>query len=218
MPNLISAHYQGITVSFTDDGWFNATATAACFDKRLDKYLDNEDTKEYIKVLCEDPNTPKKGDLITTKRGNSGGTWMHPDLAVHFARWLDKRFAIWCDRQIRSILSHGFPANDKAMLRHETAASFKVMTAILQMTRKDLGKNTGQHHYMNEAKLINWALNGKFAGIDRDKLPAPELNLLARLEEFDCLQLCSKLSYEARKTALAKFAVEWRKANQPRLN
>jgi hypothetical protein len=38
--------------------------------------------------------------MATTQRGFNGGTWAHPKLAVFFARWLDVRFAVWCDMQI----------------------------------------------------------------------------------------------------------------------
>ncbi|MEY4768064.1 MAG: hypothetical protein RL637_703 [Pseudomonadota bacterium] len=31
---------------------------------------------------------------------NGGGTWFHPKLAIPFARWLEARFAIWCNFQI----------------------------------------------------------------------------------------------------------------------
>jgi len=34
------------------------------------------------------------------------GTYLHPKLAVFFARWLDVRFAVWCDLMIDNIL-HG---------------------------------------------------------------------------------------------------------------
>ncbi|MEF6041736.1 KilA-N domain-containing protein, partial [Escherichia coli] len=33
-----------------------------------------------------------------------GGTWLHPKLAVRFARWLSVDFEIWCDEQIDAII------------------------------------------------------------------------------------------------------------------
>lgn len=45
--------------------------------------------------------------LVKTKAGapiNGGGTWLHPKLAVFFARWLDVGFAVWCDLHIDALL------------------------------------------------------------------------------------------------------------------
>jgi hypothetical protein len=47
----------------------------------------------------------KSTGLVVTKSGGpeaGGGTWLHPKLAVAFARWLSSEFAIWCDTQISS--------------------------------------------------------------------------------------------------------------------
>ncbi|WP_160341685.1 KilA-N domain-containing protein [Elizabethkingia meningoseptica] len=38
--------------------------------------------------------------LEVTKGGNASGTWMHEDLALEFARWLNPAFAIWCNSRI----------------------------------------------------------------------------------------------------------------------
>jgi hypothetical protein len=43
---------------------------------------------------------------------NGGGTWIHPKLAIDFARWLSSDFAVWCDLQIEKILhSNATPAD-----------------------------------------------------------------------------------------------------------
>lgn len=39
-------------------------------------------------------------DLVIVKEGSpqtGGGTWMHEDVALEFARWLSLAFAIWCN-------------------------------------------------------------------------------------------------------------------------
>lgn len=46
----------------------------------------------------------KNAEYLTASRGRYGGTWAHPKLAVFFARWLDVRFAVWCDAVIEDIL------------------------------------------------------------------------------------------------------------------
>lgn len=107
MSKLITLEYEGMPVDFTGDAWFNATEVAKKFGKRVDHWLANAETSAYMEELARALNTRKSGDLIRTKRGAKGGTWLHPKLGVAFARWLDVRFAIWCDMQIDQILRGG---------------------------------------------------------------------------------------------------------------
>jgi prophage antirepressor-like protein len=89
--------------------------------------------------------------------------------------------------------------------RHASAASFKVLTAMLQLKRELEGKETKPHHYINEAKLINWAITGQFTDLDRDNLDKHELNLLARLEERSACLIAMSMSYPLRKQALKEY-------------
>jgi hypothetical protein len=171
-----------------------------------------EECKDYIAALRETENTREVGDFVKAKRGKNGGTWFHPDLAIHFARWLDIRFSIWCDRQIREILAGSHPHYDWKRLRHEATASYKVMNQILQMTRQRLGKTCAPHHFSNEARLINWALTGEFGKLDREGLNPGDLDLLAKLENLDSVLLGCGASYEDRKKELERFASEQRAA------
>jgi hypothetical protein len=102
---LITASYnEAIQVDFTQDAWFNATAVAAQFDKRPNDWLALESTKEYMSALSEISKYQESWYLKTKRGKHGGGTWMHPKLAIPFARWLDVRFAVWCDLQIELIL------------------------------------------------------------------------------------------------------------------
>lgn len=208
--NLVRLDYQGIAVSFNEDGWFDATVAADRFGKRVDHYLANTETKEYIAALCDGENTRKVGDFIRTKRGRNGGTWFHPDLGVHFARWLDVRFAIWCDRQIRALIAGHHPHFDWKRVRHEASSSFKVMNDILSAVRADQGKATVVHHFTNEARLVNWALSGEFKGLDRDALPTHDLDLLAKLELKNATLIGRGVTYHDRKKILESTALESR--------
>lgn len=103
--------YDGLNIPFTQDGYLNATVTAAHFGKRPIDFLRLPETEAYISQLC-DFLTIEKSELIKSNRGsakNGGGTWMHRKLAVPFARWCDVRFAVWCDYQIELILSGEIP-------------------------------------------------------------------------------------------------------------
>ncbi len=203
---LVHADYNGLGVSFTEDAWFNATEVSVRFGKRVDHYLANDDAQQYIAALCEGENTRKVGDYVQARRGRNGGTWMHPELAVHFARWLDVRFAIWCDRQIRALLTGQHPHYDWKRMRHEAASSFKVMTQVLQWRRQREGKGCAHHHYSNEATLVNWALTGVFGKVDRNGLSTVDLDVLAKLECRNAVLIGCGASREERKAELEQFA------------
>lgn len=198
MSKIVKVKFEGALMQFNSDGWFNATAAADRFGKRIDHWLSNAETKEYIEKL----NTRNSGDLIKAKRGNNGGTWLHPKMAVVFARWLSVDFAIWCDEQIDGII-HGKPEQtDWSRVRHEAAATYKVMSAMLDMKRQLEGKETKPFHYANEAKLVNWALTGEFKPVDREQLTGADLDLLAKLEELNALLIGQDFSRDDRKVKL----------------
>ena len=103
--------FNHFSVSFQNNGYLNATSIATQFNKRVGNYLRNERTQEYITALAESLSRTQKSvlnekQLVIVKNGGIGnGTWLHPKLAVDFARWLDPRFAVWCDEQIEQIIS-----------------------------------------------------------------------------------------------------------------
>lgn len=202
---IITRTYQDHAISYDASGWFNATQAAAKFGRRIDHWLDNKETKDYIAALCDSSNTRKEG-YLKTKRGANGGTWLHPKLAILFARWLDVRFAIWCDEQIDGIVRG---KDDWRKLRHAAASSNIVLNGIIQGARAEAGKETGAVHYMSEAKLVNWAAFGEFAGVERDGLSREQLDLLAHLETRNGIMIGRGLSYDERKARLPEIAEAW---------
>ena len=209
MVKLIKADFDGHAMQFNDAGWFNATAAADKFGKRVQHWLDNKETKEYIEKLNSrlsgDLNTDATG-IISTKKGRNGGTWLHPKLAVAFARWLSVDFSIWCDEQIDKIIHGERESIDWGMMRHASKSSNKVANEILQMVRNEQGKETKHFHYANEAKLVNYALTGKFEPIDRDSLSAEDLDLLASLENRNSVLIGREVDRETRKEILCQMA------------
>ena len=105
MNNIIPFQYGDITVQFNSDGWINATHIAKAHGKRLDVWLKTDETQQYINSFGRYSNTTKRWDLIRARKGNGGGTWLHPKLAVVFARWLNVDFAVWCDMHITDVLT-----------------------------------------------------------------------------------------------------------------
>lgn len=208
MTKIIKADFDGSVVTLNSDGWINATVIADANGKRVGDWVDLPSTREYVERL----NTRLSGNLIQAKRGRNGGTWLHPKLAVMFARWISIDFAIWCDEQIDEII-HGKPeASDWEKLRHQAASSYKVMSAILDSRRQLDGKETKSFHYANEAKLVNWALTGEYKAIDRESLNGQDLDLLAKLESLNSVMISDSVSRDDRRERLAD-AVEKERAS-----
>ena len=105
---LITRQFEGKTFTFREDGYFNMTKAAKEYGKRTAKFLELPSTKEYMEALEASVRKSDLKPLVETTRGNGNlpqvGTWGHPKLAVFFARWLDVRFAVFCDMVIDDIL------------------------------------------------------------------------------------------------------------------
>lgn len=110
---LESRYWHGTAIERRQaDGFVNATAMCQAGRKRLNHYLANERTQEYIQALAasvvpEKPcsaavagNPVTASGLVDIRQGGQPhlqGTWIHPRLAVDLARWISPAFAVWMD-------------------------------------------------------------------------------------------------------------------------
>lgn len=104
--------YEGANVTFArKDGvvMVNATEMAKKFGKKSTDWTKTESSKRFMKALSEVKNI-NSSDLVQVTYGNNGGTWMHEDVALEFARWLSPAFAIWCNDRIKELLTIGMTA------------------------------------------------------------------------------------------------------------
>lgn len=192
--------YEGRTVTFRDDGWFNATQAASHYDKEPFDWLIQRETVAYIAALAKqsgnsgflqefneikhlDGTSPKskrllhelvkKSGFVKSKAGaptNGGGTWLHPKLAVPMARWLDLDFAVWCDGQIDDIIRNGKTKPEDA----EYLPTYHALHGRINVLAA-ASKNADKVH-MNINKLIN-----KTIGVEsgqRHSLPLPRKSLM----------------------------------------
>ena len=203
MNQVQSFNFGNIAVSFREDGYLNATQIAAHFGKLPKDYLKTEQTQQYISALAESLSERTKiltdeNQIVIVKKGNSKnftqGTWLHPKLAIHFARWLNPKFAVWCDEQIEILLngkiSDGIKpakttADDRTGLRQAVAAlvgrkgidystaysmihqRFNV-EAIEDIPAEKLPEAVAYAH----ALTLHTGLTGEI--LDREPLPAPQ--------------------------------------------
>ena len=94
-----------INIQFTSEAFFNATSAAKPFGKSPKDWLKTEDTQDYIDAIRRKFLLEQNQLVIANHGGDKPGTWLHPKLGVHFARWLNADFAVWADEQITVILS-----------------------------------------------------------------------------------------------------------------
>ncbi|HGT4384675.1 TPA: KilA-N domain-containing protein [Neisseria meningitidis] len=212
MNQVQSFNFGNIAVSFREDGYLNATQIATHFGKLPKDYLKTEQTQQYISALAESLSERTKiltdeNQLVIVKKGNSKnftqGTWLHPKLAIHFARWLNPKFAVWCDEQIEALLnkvSDGIKtvtakttADDRTGLRQAIAALVRRkgidyssaysmvhqrfnVEAIEDIPAEQLPQAVAYVH----ALTLHTGLVGEV--LDREPLPAPQPALLDGLD------------------------------------
>lgn len=83
----------------------NATQMAKNFGKRPIDWLRLPTTEDFLKVLKETRKSENFSQFTKTVKGKDGGTWMHEDVALEFARWLSPAFAIWCNDRIKELMT-----------------------------------------------------------------------------------------------------------------
>ncbi|MHC8493390.1 KilA-N domain-containing protein [Thalassospira sp. SM2505] len=79
-----------------DDGYIHATAMCNAAGKRLNNYLRNTVTRDFIDALATETRI-RATELVVVKRGGTPseqGTWVHPKVALHLAQWLSPGFAV----------------------------------------------------------------------------------------------------------------------------
>lgn len=103
--------YKNIDVSFDEKNFLDATSIAKHFDKFVKDYLKTAQTQDYINALAQNLSVGNiiltANDLVVVRQGGAiQGTWLHPKLAVNFARWLSADFAVWCDLKIDELIKN----------------------------------------------------------------------------------------------------------------
>lgn len=110
----------------------NATEMGKCFGKQPKDWLRTDQAKDYINAVvdfkgAEMPFGSKSityDDVVKTVRGTDHpGTWMHEDVALEFARWLNPTFAIWTNRHIKELMRTGQTSTGSNGIDAETVAN-----------------------------------------------------------------------------------------------
>lgn len=204
--------YEGSPVTFQigEATMVNATEMAKPFGKRPAKWLELPSTKNFLSAL----QTIRKSDsLIQTIEGKSGGTWMHEDVALEFARWLSPQFAIWCNDRIKELMKFGITATPQTIdsVLADPDNAIRLLTALKE-ERKALNEANRKIAVLEDQKKVYHSENKRLLQLtDRqDKImleqaPLVEYaqNVLDSYDTFTTTQLAKELDMTAQ--GLHKF-------------
>ncbi len=117
---------------FIKDGNFrDARKSRITSDNYFSDFVESLEQKELVKLM-------KFIGLVSVKKGNAKGsndgkslkgTWIHKDLTIEYARWLDPEFSIWISQKIQELISDGVTWNE---IRDATRIDYKPLTQAMQ--------------------------------------------------------------------------------------
>ncbi|OCQ94040.1 KilA-N domain-containing protein [Limnothrix sp. PR1529] len=177
------------------DGYVNATKLSKAYlaktGKRRDPghWMENARTQESILAVSRSTGFPVDRLVIIIKTGPNEhrGTYLHPDLSVRFAMWLDDDFGLFVERLVR----------DHLMGRSayaEARAHGKISRAIETRAMQQAGFGE-KRHFINITQAIYIGLFGcnkaklmEIRGLNdedslRDSMTAEELKMIDLLEQ-----------------------------------
>lgn len=109
-------NFNGNEITFqigNDEVMVNATEMAKPFGKQVFDWRRLPSTIAFMEAIKETKGFSRS--LVETVEGRNGGTWIHEDVALEFARWLSPAFAIWCNDRIKELLKIGFTATPQTL-------------------------------------------------------------------------------------------------------
>lgn len=87
-------------------GYVNATQMCKANGKQWKHYAENESSKEFWDALSRLDGIPTDLLIVSIKTGTNAyrGTWVHPDIAIDLATWVNAEFKAWAMRTLRKII------------------------------------------------------------------------------------------------------------------
>jgi len=124
---LISRDFHGATIRQRSDGYLDATAMCKATGKRLNNYIRNNTTKDFLielsDFLSKNPValigvSEQNQQLIQIVKGGtpeSQGTWVHPYVSINLAQWCSPMFAVLVTNWVYELLTTGSVSLDPSL-------------------------------------------------------------------------------------------------------
>lgn len=166
----------------------NATEMAKPFGKVTKDWLRTKSTQEFISSLSAVRQICPT-DLVRISQGGNGvqGTWMHEDVALEFARWLNPLFAIWCNDRIKELLRFGITATDEMLVKAATDPGF--VLAMLSQIKEN-------HEHCRKLENHNAALTKQLEEATPKVAFFDKLQITIESDNERNSYLISKIAYE----------------------
>lgn len=203
--------YEGSPVTFQigEATMVNATEMAKPFGKQPVFWLNNQYTKGFLAEMAKLRNL-SYADLVVVKKGSSnlgGGTWMHEDVALEFARWLSPQFAIWCNDRIKELMKYGITATPQTIdsVLADPDNAIRLLTALKE-ERKALKAANRQIAVLEDQKKAYHSENRRLLKLKdrqdeimREQAPLVEYaqNVLDSYDTFTSTQIAKELGMSA---------------------
>ena len=165
------------------DGYINLNQMADATGKRVDNWLRLQETRELIAEfdIQQRSNPSDLRDLIPAieaKRGQGGGTWAHPHIAIQFAQWCSPAFALQVSRWVTEWMTTGrnpLADIDRVTLRDGLKDRTRLeMTDQVKRYLEDIKRYDDQkfrgRYFAQVHDAINIAITGETAKQMRDRL------------------------------------------------
>jgi hypothetical protein len=120
MNTIINLNYRGNFVPVKmvgDEPWVNLNAIGRPFGKEPNQWLKSTPAQEYVKAVellgfkqtDENPSgeIELKKAISVVNGGKTPGIWASEMVALEFARWCDPAFQVWCNQQLRDLITKG---------------------------------------------------------------------------------------------------------------
>jgi hypothetical protein len=195
-------------------GFFNLNDLHAAYEantakpnKNIYEFLRTKQTQEFAETIRESilehqSVIPDKStelvlplvdsiQVIYTKRGKHGGTWVHPYLFLDFAMWLSPRFKLWAMQVIEDKLIE---------LRNEAGDKFKEMTQAMKVAGI-----VSPREYASEISMINKIVFGSATRGQRNTANHEQLDLLNKLQKYNAHLIEKGYTQSLRQKECANF-------------
>ena len=143
---------------------------------------------------------------VLTKRGKSGGTYAHQDIALEFASWISAEFKIFLLKKFKRLKEEEF---DKKQLKWNLTrtlakVNYHIHTEAIKKNLIPINIERTSFVYADEADLLNIALFGKTAKNWRDENPDKKGNIRdhATMEQLVVLSNMESMNAEFKKALL----------------
>lgn len=117
------------------DNYVPATPLCNAAQKKWNDYWRLEGTQAFILKLVESTGIPADS-LVQAKSGRNGGTWIHPQVVIHFAQWVSAEFAVQVTAWVLQLLTTGRVELAPADALTELEALHRATGQLLEQERR----------------------------------------------------------------------------------